>query len=169
MSRAFVKEPEGDQAGDAPLERPQSSHPNYITAGGLARLKERAEALRRRVRELEAAPEDLSARSELQAVRAELAWMDKRVQIAIPVDPAAQAGAEIRFGATVQLADEGGATHAFTIVGEDEADAVRGLISWVSPLGRELLKKRVGDGVRWQRPVGDLELEVISFGYEGGQ
>jgi transcription elongation GreA/GreB family factor len=165
VSRAFVKEPEGDQAGDAPPERPQSSHPNYMTVGGLARLKARAVTLRRRMRELEAGVEDLSARSELPAVRAELLWLDKRVQIAIPVDPAAQGGDEIRFGATVQLEDDEGAKHAFTIVGEDEADPERGLISWVSPLGGELLRKRVGDSVRWRRPVGDLELEILSFNY----
>jgi transcription elongation GreA/GreB family factor len=81
------------------------------------------------------------------------------------VDPAAQDGAEIRFGATVNVEDEEGARHVFTIVGEDEADPERGLISWVSPLGRALLNRRVGDAVRWQRPVGDLELEILSFGY----
>jgi transcription elongation GreA/GreB family factor len=165
VSRAFVKEPEGDQAEDAPPERRQSGHPNYITVGGLAALKERAESLRRRLRELEAQDGDLSAKSELAAVRAELGWLDQRVQVAIPVDPAAQGGDEIRFGATVQMEDEAGTRHVFTIVGEDEADPERGRISWVSPLGRELLKKHAGDVVRWQRPVGDLELEILSFGY----
>ena len=66
---------------------------------------------------------------------------------------------------TVNVQDEEGARHVFTIVGEDEADPERGLISWVSPLGRALLNRRVGDAVRWQRPVGDLELEILSFGY----
>jgi len=164
MSRAFVKEPEGDQADTAPLERPQSAHPNYITLRGFERLKARAESLRRRARELESAG-DLSAKNELAAVRAELRWLDQRVHAAIPVDPAAQAGDGIRFGATVEVEDDRGGRHAFTIVGEDEADPDHGLISWVSPLARALLNRKVGDTVRWQRPVGDLELEIVSFSY----
>ena len=166
MSRAFVKEPDGDQADDAPLERPQSTHPNYITTGGLQRLRARAESLRRRSRELELAGGELSAKNELAAVRSELRYLDQRVHAAIPIDPAAQGGAEIRFGARVEVEDDRGARHPFTIVGEDEADPEAGLISWVSPLGRALLNRRVGDTVRWQRPVGDLELEILSFGYE---
>jgi len=166
MSRAFVKEPEGDQAEDAPPERPQSTHPNYITLRGLERLKTRAESLRRRARELDLAGGELSARNELAAVRSELRYLDQRVHVAIPVDPAAQCGDAIRFGATVEVEDDQGAAYAFTIVGEDEADPDQGLISWVSPLGRALLNRRVGDTVGWQRPVGDLELEVVSFCYE---
>jgi transcription elongation GreA/GreB family factor len=165
MSRAFVKELEGDQPGDVPPERPQSGHPNYITTQGLDGLKDRFEALRDRARELENAEDELSAKSELGSVQAELRFLEKRIQAAIPVDPAAQDGAEIRFGATVNVEDEEGARHVFTIVGEDEADPERGLISWVSPLGRALLNRRVGDAVRWQRPVGDLELEILSFDY----
>lgn len=164
MSRAFVREPDGDQAEEALPERPQSDHPNYITPRGLAALEARAEKLRRRMRELERA-DALSAKSELAAVRAELRWLEQRVQLAIPVDPAAQQGASIRFGASVQLEDTDGGRHLFSIVGEDEADATRGRISWVSPLGRALLNRAVGDVVRWQRPVGDLELEILSFDY----
>jgi transcription elongation GreA/GreB family factor len=166
MSRAFVKEPEGDQPGDAPLERPQSGHPNYITPRGLEELNDRFEALRRRARELEGAVDELPAKSELASVQAELRFLEKRIQAAIPVDASMQDGDEIRFGATVDVQDEEGGRHLFTIVGEDEADPERGLISWVSPLGRALLSRRVGDAVRWQRPVGDLELEILSFNYE---
>lgn len=165
MSRAFVKEPEGDQPGDIPPERPQSGHPNYITTQGFHALKDRFEALRDRARDLEGAEHELSAKSELGSVQAELRFLEKRIQAAIPVDPAAQDGVEIRFGATVEVEDEEGVRHTFTIVGEDEADPEQGLISWVSPLGGELLKRRVGDSVRWRRPVGDLELEILSFSY----
>lgn len=165
MSRAFVKELEGDQPGDVPPERPQSGHPNYITTQGLDALKESLEALRKRARALEGAEDELSAKSELGSVQAELRFLEKRIQAAIPVDPAAQDSVEIRFGATVNVEDEEGARHVFTIVGEDEADPEHGLISWVSPLGRALLNRRVGDAVRWQRPVGDLELEILSFDY----
>jgi len=165
MSRAFVKEPDGDQADDDLPERPQSEHPNYITPVGLEALQSRAESLRARQRELAAAGDELSAKTELKSVRAELRWLDKRIQSAIPVDTASADRDSVRFGATVRLLDAQGASHAFTIVGEDEMDVARGRISWVSPLGRELLNRRAGDVVRWQRPAGDLELEIESFHY----
>jgi transcription elongation GreA/GreB family factor len=50
-------------------------------------------------------------------------------------------------------------------VGEDEADAAAGKISWVSPLARTLMGASVGDTVTWKRPAGDLELEIVSIRY----
>ncbi|MBI2993732.1 MAG: GreA/GreB family elongation factor [Gammaproteobacteria bacterium] len=165
MSRAFVKELDGVETDADLLERPQSSHPNYITLEGLERLKARVQELRERQLALEAQKEDLSAGSELRALKSELRYLEQREQKAIPIDPAAQSADAIRFGATVQLEDAGGQRHTFTIVGEDEADVERGLISWVSPLGRELLDKRAGDVVNWRRPAGDLDLEILDFRY----
>lgn len=166
MSRAFVKEPDGDQAEEDLPERPQSDHPNYITVAGLARLNERIEALRARAQALQAAGDALSARNELSSLRAELRYLEKRATAAIPVDPAVQAGDGIRFGATVEMEDETGQRHVFTVVGEDEAEPTQGRISWVSPLGQALLNRRVGDTVIWKRPAGDLEMEILSVRYQ---
>lgn len=165
MSRAFVKEQDGDEVDAGLPERQQSDHPNYITLRGVEDLKTRIAAMRARRQELETAPEALSAKSELQILKSELSYLEKRLQSAIPVDPAEQAMDVIRFGATVALVDADGARHSFTIVGEDEADVARGRISWVSPLGRELLNRKTGDCLTWHRPAGDLELEVLQFDY----
>lgn len=165
MSRAFVKELDGVETEADLLERPQSGHPNYITVKGLERLHARIHSLRERQLALEAQKEDLSAGSELRALQSELRYLEQRMQKAIPIDPAAQSGDAIRFGATVRLEDADGRDHTFTIVGEDEADVACGLISWVSPLGSELLDKRAGDVVTWRRPAGDLELDILDFGY----
>lgn len=165
MSRAFVKEPEGDQAGQDQPERPQSTHPNYITTGGLARLREKFEALGTRRKALEADQDDLGARSELQALQAEMRYLARRIEVAIPVDLARQGTDAIRFGATVELLDDHATTHRFTIVGEDEADPAQNLISWVSPLASALLNRHVGDVVTWRRPAGDLDLEIRAFSY----
>lgn len=165
MSRAFVKEPEGDQAGDDQPERPQSTHPNYITTGGLARLRKKLGELAARRAVLEADREDLGARSELQALQPELRYLARRIEVAIPVDVAHQGMDAIRFGATVDLLDADGSTHRFTIVGEDEADPAQNLISWVSPLAGALLNRRIGDVITWRRPAGDLELEIMGFSY----
>ena len=51
------------------------------------------------------------------------------------------------------MADEGGAERTYTIVGEDEADLSKGLLSFASPLARSLMKARVGDVVIWKRPA----------------
>lgn len=168
MSRAFVKELDGDQADADVPERPQSEHPNYITVSGLQRLQERIAEMRGRVAELRGHEEELSAKSELKSLQAELSYLEKRRQSAIPIDIAGQDAEDIRFGATVKVIDQDDAEHQFTIVGEDEADVSNSLISWVSPLGRELLQKRPGDSVIWRRPAGDLELEVVSVRYDAG-
>ena len=165
MSRAFVKEPEGDEAGNDLPERPQSTHPNYITPGGLCCLREKLEAMIERRTELEADKENLGARSELQTLNGEIRFLQRRIEVAIPVQPNQQGMDAIRFGATVELQDAAGAPHRFTIVGEDEADAARNLISWVSPLGSALLNRKTGEVITWRRPAGDMELEITGFSH----
>ena len=166
MSRAFVKEPDGEQADPGIVERPQSEFPNYITAGGLARLKTRLEDLRSQQREMQAQEGNISMRDRLHTLETEIRYLDKRMQCAIPVAVGSQPGADIRFGATVNLVDKNDHLYTFKIVGEDEADAPRGLLSWVSPLAREMLGKKAGDGLIWKRPAGDLELEITDFSYQ---
>lgn len=165
MSRAFIKEPDAEQLDSEVLERPQSQHPNYITQLGLRMLRSRLEALRQQKKELEAGNQGVSIKNQLNAVEAEIRYIEKRIRAAIPVDVAAQKGDQIRFGATVRLLDEDDNELEFTIVGEDEADVARHRISWVSPLARELLGKRIDDTVIWKRPAGDLELEITGFDY----
>jgi len=165
MSRAFVKEPEGDQAGADQPERPHSIHPNYITTGGLARLKEKLAAMTARRQALDADKDNLGARSELQSLQADIRYLAHRIEAAIPVDTARQGTDAIRFGATVELLDDAGAAHRFTIVGEDEADVAQNRISWVSPLASALLNRSIGDLITWRRPAGDMELEITGFSY----
>ena len=165
MSRAFVKELDGDQAGDDAIERPQSEHPNYITSAGLKRLKDNLEVLRKLYRELKLNEDELASKNRLKKIEADLRYLEKRIQCAIPVDVALQAATDIRFGATVNLLDENDRHNSFTIVGEDEADPDRGLLSWVSPLARELIGKKTGDVVFWKKPSGDQELEIMDFKY----
>ena len=165
MSRAFVKEPDGDQAETDLPERPQSEHPNYITTDGLQSMKLAVEELRQERDRLKK-EDDLSAKNRIKTAEAELRYLEKRLQCAIPVDVSKQASEEIRFGATVKLIDENGQEYRFTIVGEDEAEPDQGRISWVSPLARELVGKKISDVVIWERPVGSLELEILGSRYK---
>lgn len=164
MSRAFVKENDGDETGELP-ELPLSAHPNYITPRGLTALRERLDALRRRLAAIDPAGE--GAALEIGHAEREQRWLQARVMAAIPVAVPADAG-RVGFGASVELLDQDGTTHRYRIVGEDEADPDEGLVSWVSPLARALDGARVGDSRGWKRPAGDLDVEVIAIDYGTG-
>lgn len=166
MSRAFVKEPDDNQAGEEVFERPQSEYPNYITRAGLDHIKADLEQMRNRYRELKSREDDLSAKSQLKSLEADIRYFEKRIQCALPIDPHLQSGNGIRFGANVRLVDDNGNYHSFRIVGEDETDADNGDISWVSPLATELIGKQVGDTLVWKKPTGDTGLEILEFDYE---
>jgi transcription elongation factor GreB len=166
MSRAFVKEQDDDSGAGEIIDLPQSPHPNYVTARGLAQLKERFAAAQARRRELLAG--DAGGERELKLANAarEIRYLEARLERAILVDPAAQPRHEVAFGARVRVADPKGAEREFAIVGEDEADAEQGSVSWVSPLARALLGAEIGDEILWRRPAGELALEVRAIRYE---
>ena len=164
MSRAFVKEPDGD-AADADLpDRPLSEHPLYVTPRGLRKLQEDLHGLREQQRGLQARGEDMTAMTELKRVERDVRYFEQCVQNAIVVAPPASHD-EVRFGAAVDLLDEEGHRHQIVIVGEQEACAPTGLISWVSPHARSLIGRRVGDVVIWERPAGNIELEITGISY----
>ena len=149
MSRAFTRESD-DDPGTLP-ERPVSSHPNLVTPNGLA-------AIEAQIRSLES--ELVAARAggdstQRARVERDLRYFTRRLASARVVAPAS-APDRVRFGVQVTLRNQGGAEQSFRLVGEDEADAGRGLLSWVSPLGQALLGHEPGDTVRFQ--TGELEI-----------
>jgi transcription elongation factor GreB len=70
------------------------------------------------------------------------------------------------FSATVTVCDVEGIEATYQIVGIDEANASQGMISWISPLARALLKAREGDTVRFDSPGGLRELDILEIRYE---
>jgi len=169
MSRAFVKEQEGDAIVEDLPERPQSPHPNYVTPAGLAKLEaQRAALIEQRKVLLKESEEDIAKAEMLRHVERDLRYLDGRIERAILVDLAHQPQNEVAFGASVSVVDEDGQRHAFRIVGEDEADASVGRVSWVSPLARALMGAEVGGVVTWERPAGDRVLRVTSIKYLPG-
>ncbi|SRR5258708_412987 len=164
MSRAFVKEDSEALTGEELPERPVSSEPNYVTAPGFESLRAKVGELHAEQVQLKRAAEDFD-RPRLTQVERDLRYFQAKLESAIPVDLAAQPRDEVRFGASVKAEDENGATHTFTIVGEDEADVVHGKVSWQSPLATALMGARVGDSVTWRRPAGATMLEVLEIRY----
>lgn len=152
---------------DEAFERPQSPHPNYVTPSGLALLQAQYHALQEKHTQLTEA-DDALAQQQLAGVDRDLRYFQRRLESAILVDPAAQPQDEAHLGAAVEVVDEEDRAYRFTLVGEDEADAAAGRVSWVSPLARALNGARVGDNVVWKRPAGDLNLEIISILYPRG-
>jgi transcription elongation factor GreB len=165
MSRAFVSETDTEAAADTLPELPISPHPNYVTRHGLRLLEERVAAARAEQRRLEAAPEDPAKELRLAHLGREIRYLEARVERAIPVDPAQQPIDEVAFGAVVDVLGPAEERQRFAIVGEDEADAEHGKVSWVSPLARALIGAGVGDTVLWRRPAGAIELEIEAIRY----
>ncbi len=82
------------------------------------------------------------------------------------IDPATIKSDKIVFGATVEIQDtETDEESTYQIVGVDEADVKKGMISIISPLSRSMIGKKVGDLVTVQSPKGDKEYEILSFKY----
>jgi transcription elongation factor GreB len=165
MSRAFVNENDTEAAADALPDLPQSKHPNYVTRRGLSLLEQRLAKAQERQRELAARPDDPAKDLELAHGAQEVRYLEARIERAIVVDPAQAPAEEVAFGAVVEVSDAAGGRHEFAIVGEDEADAEHGKVSWVSPLARALIGAGVGDVVQWRRPAGAVELEIHAIRY----
>jgi transcription elongation GreA/GreB family factor len=162
MSRAFVKEHDGDSPDDELPESPVSSGPNYVTPEGLADLQARLAAAQSDVVALRGADGKAGAKSALARARADVRRLQRRIDAAVLVKTDEVQDGEITLGmrATIEFPDGKRAT--FTIVGEDEADPVNGLVSWRSPLGEALVGKREGDVALWLRPAGNVEIKIVA-------
>ncbi|HZV55992.1 MAG TPA: transcription elongation factor GreB [Rhodocyclaceae bacterium] len=180
MNKAFVKETddEEDEIPGAP-ELPPGTR-NYMTVFGHRRLKEELVHLVKverpevvRVVSWAAGNGDRSengdyiyGKKRLREIDRRIRYLTKRIENAVVVDPVQQENVEqVFFGATVTIGDADGSEVSYQIVGVDEADAGHGLISWLSPLARALMKSREGDLVRFQSPAGARELEVVAIRY----
>jgi transcription elongation GreA/GreB family factor len=162
MSRAFVKEPEGDQLVDELPERVHSPHVNYVTPAGLRQLRQRVDELLAR-RKLLAGTVPAENKKQLMYIDRDLRYYEERIRRAVLIDPAGQPEDEVHFGAVVDVETPEGRRMTFAVVGEDEADAAQGKISWVSPLAQALAEARVGDAVVWKRPAGEVELTIVAI------
>jgi len=153
---------------------------NYITPAGYTRMRERYEQLfgieRPKLVETISWAAGNGDRSEngdyiygrkrLREIDRELGHLSRRMKAAKVVDPASQLDrSKVFFGATVTLVDEEDAERIVTLVGEDEADASAGRISWRSPLAFALKGAAVGDVRRVTLPTGSKEWEVAAIGY----
>src|SRR3954467_14877951 len=175
MRKGFSRTPEKEVATAAK---------NYITPDGLQRLKDEHRFLLTRERpavtQVVAWAASNGDRSEnadylygkrrLRQIDRRIRFLTKRIDAAEVVDPeaprAGRAVTHVFFGATVSYADAAGTERVVSIVGVDEVDLDRHHISWVSPLGRALMKSGPGDTVVLHAPGSTQELQILDVRYE---
>jgi len=105
-------------------------------------------------------------RKRLREIDRRLSYLSKVMKSAKVVDPAMQEQRDaVRFGATVELADEEDERRIITLVGEDEADASSGQVSWAAPIARALVGARVGDERIVRLPAGEKSYEIVKISY----
>jgi transcription elongation factor GreB len=176
MRKGHTRNPQRDE--------PATQGKNYITPSGLQRLKDEHRFLLTRdrpaVTEMVAWAAGNGDRSEnadyqygkrrLRQIDARIRFLTKRIEAAEVVDPEAprvgQAKTKAFFGATVRYANTAGAEREVSIVGTDEVDLNRNHISWMSPLGRALMKSAADDSVVLEAPSGTEYLTVLEVRYE---
>ena len=156
-----------------------SENRNYITPEGLEKLKAEYAQLfhgeRPKLVETIAWAASNGDRSEnadyiygkrrLREIDRRLGFLGGRIEKAEVVDPKNVKSKTVVFGATLTVINEDDETLVYQIVGEDEADAANGRISWKSPLARALLGRKEGDEVLVQKPSGEeiFILEKIEY------
>lgn len=153
---------------------------NYMTPMGFKKLKDEYHELlhkeRPKVVDVVAWAASNGDRSEnadyqygkrrLREIDRRLKFLTDRLDAAEVVDPSQVQSDKIVFGATVTIRDEEDLEKTYQIVGEDELDPKRGLISWKSPIAKALLGKKVGDAVLVQKPAGVEEVVIENIEYK---
>ena len=149
-----------------------------MTRQGYERLRDELERLKRVERPsitkaiAEArAHGDLSENAEYHAAREKQSFVEGRIGDleakvggAEVIEPPT-GGDRVTFGSTVLLADDAGKEYRYQIVGSDENDATKGLISVLAPLARTLIGKSVGDTVTAQLPGGKKTFEILKANF----
>src|ERR1700723_3000560 len=176
MRKGFTRKPQAYE--------PATPVKNYITRSGLERLQDEHRFLLTRERpavtEVVAWAASNGDRSEnadyqygkrrLRQIDGRIRFLTKRIEAAEVVDPEAprsgQAATRTFFGATVRYANAAGGSRGGGIGGTGEVDLNRNHISWVSPLGRALMKSSAGDSVVLQLPGGTESVTVLEVCYQ---
>ena len=157
MSVAFTKEEDSESAAADLPDRPRSTHPNLVTAKGLAEIEDELAKARAAYAAAQAGGDVSADRTAMARATRDLRYYSARrasAQLLEP-DPALDT---VQFGRKVTFEREDGRRQTFAIVGEDEADPAKGSVSYISPLARALLGKGVGD----LASVNGAEVEVVA-------
>ncbi len=112
---------------------------------------------------------EYSAAKERQGfIEARIAEIKHKLQEAQIIETPEGSSETVIFGSTVRIVDlQTGEEKQYTLVGQEEADIKKGLISVQSPIGRALIGHKVGETVEVHRPAGQVEYEIQQISVEG--
>ncbi|MCK9420175.1 MAG: transcription elongation factor GreB [Nitrospirae bacterium] len=159
---------------------PQIPGSKYITPEGRKRLSDEFEFLWREKRpEVTAAlaaaaaegdrsenAEYIYRKKQLREIDARIHHLKDRLEHIVVVDSAPTDPLRVFFGAWVRLEDDEGNIAEYRIVGPDEFDPAKNLISMDAPMAKALMKKTEGDEVMVKRPKGDMVFTIMRVQYE---
>jgi transcription elongation factor GreB len=166
MSRGFVKE---DDQEEIPLVPQRAYLPegvtNFVTPFGMNQLLAEKQMLVKEKNNLSNADEN-EKRIALNYINAKLQLLNNRIAEAKIVNLNEQPQNEIRFGAMITLKTEASESiQTFQIVGVDEADISKGKVSFISPIARVLINKRIGDKAILKQAQKDIVFEIADISY----
>jgi transcription elongation factor GreB len=166
MSRGFVKE---DDQEEIPLVPQRAYLPegvtNFVTPFGMNQLLAEKQMLVNEKNNLSNADEN-EKRIALNYINAKLLLLNNRIAEAKIVNLNEQPQNEIRFGAMITLKTEASKSiQTFQIVGVDEADISKGKVSFISPIARVLINKRIGDKAILKQAQKDIVFEIADISY----
>ncbi len=166
MSRGFVKE---DDQEEVPIVPQRAYLPegvtNFVTRPGMDQLLSEEQMLIHEKDNLNSTDEN-EKRIALNYINAKLQLLNNRIAEAKVVDLKEQPQNEIRFGALITLKTEAsGNIQIFQIVGVDEADISKGKISFISPLAKALINKKIGEKVAIKRDREDVVFKIMDIAY----
>jgi transcription elongation factor GreB len=166
MSRGFVKE---DDQEEIPMVPPRANLPegitNYVTRVGMDELLAEKQKLIGEKDHLDSTNEN-ERRIALNFINAKLQLLNQRIGEAKIIQLHEQPQHEIRFGATITLKTAANQRiQTFQIVGVDEANISRGKVSFLSPLARVLLNKKIGEKVVLKREKDETVFEIMAIAY----
>lgn len=143
MSVAFTREEDLEATAADLVDRPVSTHPNWVTAEGLAQIDAALAEARAAYAAAQVNGSIEADRTAMARATRDLRYWSARRSTAQLLEIAPEG--KVRFGGTVTIEREDGRIQTFRIVGEDEADPAKGSVSHVSPLARALIGKPVDD------------------------
>jgi len=166
VSRGFVKE---DDQEEDPIIPNRAYLPegviNFVTPFGMNQLLTEKQTLVNEKNNLNNASEN-EKRIALNYINAKLQLLNNRIVEAKIVNLNEQPQNEIRFGAMISLKIEASKNiQTFQIVGVDEADISKGKVSFISPIAKALISKKIGDKVILKQAKKDIVFEIIDISY----
>jgi transcription elongation factor GreB len=163
MSKAFTRE--SDDSGDdeiSPLRPPlPPGTTNYITREGAEHLQQRLkDLLERKERATTSSGE---SEIDLRKLESNIRALQQTLNSVVVAQPPPPDSDKVAFGAHVRIRQQKGEEEVYRIVGVEEAAPESGSISWLSPLARALLSRKVGDKVQFRTPAGLQDFTILAI------